>query len=694
MQAEIDEWDYNEVLRQVPIAGQDAWMLNVLEYSMNLMRTQDIFGCNLRSTFGGQFCLMKANKGMARTYEAEMQSYYPSASHGLADNYHLVHVNLNTYPNMNALDFPDDQKSFVKTDDPPNHKQQPDSFSVMHFKNVAGENKTMAVLYEGENHKKNQKAPGKGGWLWNKMFQAMGRCHDIDSTVSGVMITAVMHKHNPRDYAADAEKPHFAQMAAAYLRAHVKLLARLLEYNRVTNKSDSWIGRQLQAFRPPAPVSADEHYDFVCTINAQIHEGYSETHTSSTGEHLLEVAKESEGKEFEAYMTAVWDFYPQYQYREIELGPRLRQWRTPVYRLQFQAGHRDTKGMNVVIHAVQRARSDALLETAPRLIVGVLYPMHVHELVEHLRASHDRLPSHIKKKPNAQFVFEVPTDELDTLLEWSDAPNDEAWMFGLQMRHVVNIFNLWQQDYAQIQHAVDATELANVPRRANLPRLPDVDDILKKLSMKRNDRKGRALSCETTGYFMFILPLMYMSMAVFRQITQELQYQTGDANTEKQWTAFQKTFLHERLARDNGAKTVSKTQGRLFTGQMKSLFSVILKATHEECEELTFDKFLIVFLEKECGWEEIDRPDSPAMIFKILRTTTLLAAQTLAKQVLSAPPARYTQILETFPLGLQTEIKYAMGRLASFLFFKASDWGGEQQDSDETDAEEDAEEDF
>jgi hypothetical protein len=79
-------------------------------------------------------------------------------------------------------------------------------------------------------------------------------------------------------------------------------------------------------------------------------------------------------------------------------------------------------------------------------------------------------------------------------------------------------------------------------------------------------------------------------------------------------------------------------------------------------------------LEKECGWRDIDEPASPAIIFKILRTTHVLSAQTLAKQVLSSPPLRYTQILETFPLGLQTEIQYVMGHLASFFFFKTKDW--------------------
>jgi hypothetical protein len=62
--------------------------------------------------------------------------------------------------------------------------------------------------------------------------------------------------------------------------------------------------------------------------------------------------------------------------------------------------------MNVIIHAVRRARSDALLESPGGSIVGVLYLMHVHELVEHLRGSHTNL--HQKKN-------QCPLPESDTV---------------------------------------------------------------------------------------------------------------------------------------------------------------------------------------------------------------------------------------------------------------------------------------
>jgi hypothetical protein len=506
------------------------------------------------------------------------------------------------------------------------------------------------------------------------------------------MISAVMHKHNPADFTTDTETPHFAQMAVAYLRAHVKLLTYLLEYNRSNTKSGTWIGKQLATLRRVASVSADDRYDFVCTINATIHDAFSDSHVSYTGQHLLETAQESEGNEYYTYLEAVCTLYPHLRGSEIELGARLLAWQTPVYRMQFRAGSAGAHGMNVVIHAVLRAPNDALFPGLTRPILGVLYPMHVQALVDHLRAVYAQRQSHIKRTPR-QIIFEVPSDSMRELLGWSLTVNED-WMFGHRMRNVSSVWNLWDLDFQGVQDAVQRTENVNAIRALDRPVRSRLLNVLEKLEEKKTLVKNRALSCETTGYFMFILPLMYMSMAVFRKVSMELQYQTGDESTKKQWAVFVKTFLHERLARDNNVQIVSTTQGLLFTSTTKSLFSVIMKATHLECQEIVLEGTLTVFLKRECGWHDIDRANSPAMIFKILRTTNLLSAQTLAQQVLSDPPPRYTEILETFPLGLQTEIKYAMGRLASFIFFKNRDYDGhEEEESDGTNADEDEDED-
>jgi hypothetical protein len=204
-------------------------------------------------------------------------------------------------------------------------------------------------------------------------------------------------------------------------------------------------------------------------------------------------------------------------------------------------------------------------------------------------------------------------------------------------------------------------------------------NFLQKLKDKTSLKVGRALSCEMTGYFMFILPLMYMNMSVFRQISDDLDYSTGKCSTNDQWTLFVDSFIEEVISRDKQADVVSSTQGMLFTKKSKSLFKTIVLAAHDEFKDYPLDPTLQEFLETECGWRDIDRPESPAIIFKMLRTTHLLSAQTLAKEVLGNPPPRYTQLMETLPLGLQTEIKYVMGVLASFFFFKTKDWTGTEE---------------
>ena len=92
----------------------------------------------------------------------------------------------------------------------------------------------MVILYESEYHNINPQTPGDGGWLWNKMFQTMHRFHDTDINVSTVMISDVMHRHRPRDFVGVDKVPHFPDIATHYLKAHVRVVALVLEYNTKT----------------------------------------------------------------------------------------------------------------------------------------------------------------------------------------------------------------------------------------------------------------------------------------------------------------------------------------------------------------------------------------------------------------------------------------------------------------------------
>ena len=677
----IKQWDVNATLAKVAGENPDKWFCSLLEQAMSFLRETKLFP-GLRSAADGKF-LLHGDRFMATSYEKETQQMN-FASFSLPDNFHLHELSVCTYDSEAALDRGAKSHTVYPKAEIPNHRQRPDAFALMRFKTDANDDRIMTVVYEGENHDKNKKNVGGGGWLWSKMFQAMGRCHDTDNSVSGVMISAVMHKHDPRNFTKDIKSQHFVNIARDYLKAHVLLIARLLEYNTKSVKAQSWIGAKLHRLR--APTHTDAHYDFVCTINAEFIGRLTGAMSTSTGHTLLQSAILSPGQEYARYTKLAETLYPSVVGHDVQLGDRLDNWETPVYRMQFRTGGAsDTaRGMNVVIHAVLRAPVNALVDRAG--IRGVLYPKHIEALCAHLKRHCVPKPSHIRRTKR-QEIFEVPVEDLDDFLTWTPQPPPAGaaapapaapvhWMFGLQLRCVRSIWKFWDLDYDDLQDNAEEVKEFN---ETDPPPPNFMKSFLQKLQDQTTLKNGRALSCEVTGYFMFILPIMYMSMSVFRQISDDLDYVTGTCVTRKQWTFFVDSFVEEIISRDNQANTVSSTQGLLFTKKSKSLFKTIVMATHDEFADYPLDATLQDFLEKECGWRDIDRPESPAIIFKMLRTTHLLSAQTLAKEVLSSPPPRYTQLLETFPLGLQTEVKYVMGHLASFFFFKTKDWAGTEK---------------
>jgi hypothetical protein len=166
-------------------------------------------------------------------------------------------------------------------------------------------------------------------------------------------------------------------------------------------------------------MTGTERYDFVCTINASIHASSAESKVCYTGTELLERMETSEGEEYEKYLRSVRDLYPRIQGHHIELGECLEDWNTYVYRIEFTTSGDGIRGMNVVIHAVLRAPSDALISGVHSEIVGVLYPKHIDELIGHMKGGKERKYSLIPRRPK-QKIFEVPAKELEMFLQWVD----------------------------------------------------------------------------------------------------------------------------------------------------------------------------------------------------------------------------------------------------------------------------------
>jgi hypothetical protein len=94
-------------------------------------------------------------------------------------------------------------------------------------KTEANEQRRMVILYESDYYNMNPWKPGDGVWLRNKMFQTMIRFHDTCINVSGVMISVVMHRDNPRDF-VDADK----------VRMYIHMCVDHHWYNHKTNKDE------------------------------------------------------------------------------------------------------------------------------------------------------------------------------------------------------------------------------------------------------------------------------------------------------------------------------------------------------------------------------------------------------------------------------------------------------------------------
>jgi hypothetical protein len=552
----------------------------------------------------------------------------------------------------------------------------------------------MAIVYEAECHNKDaEKRPGDGGFLCNKMFQDMGRCHDTNPEVSGVVICSVMFQHNKESFANRTQTCHFDRIACAFLQAHVRLLYYLIEYNRVKDKDTSWIGGQLK--KKMKGFKHTDIFDFVCAINAT-----SNNHVcSSNGEGLLATLKTGKGAEYAHY---IWQMRRTFGFGihsladcDINLGERLQNWEVTYERLTFNTTVDEKRvGMKVVIYCVLRAPLNALVNSAARRldpIRGVLYPVHIHALVSSLTPTADLRPSLVNAKQTK--LFRVHSRRLHNLLVWrrTHGPQPDVlpslW-FGFGVHTTINIWNLEDRTVEQLTQSVSRMNLRNAQR----PQAQHQRNVIENFRQKRGNHKNVALASELTGYLKFILPLMYLGMSSFIKISDDLQYSTGADDTHKAFDEFVDSKKEDNVVRGKNSSGIvtSIKSGALFSSKSNSLFKTIISSMHEEHAEVDFDPSLEAFLQKECGWENIRVSSSPAMIFKILGVTHLLSAHNFAKQVVASPPPRYTQILQTFPAGLQIEVDFVMRELAGHTLFKTNFWQNVQEAVSEDDTDDNA----
>lgn len=260
--------------------------------------------------------------------------------------------------------------------------QRPDSVSLLKLTNQ-GEDKKVCICFEGDAHNLDANKANAGMFSYEKMFQDVSLCHDVNRDVPGIFITSVLLKHDKLKF------PTFADWAQQFLKEHVLLVEQLLQY--ISNKETSSIHRALQRIDKNLADTSD--FDFYCWINAQGDEGKGwdafEKNVDECFDLMLEKPNEDE-------LKGVLELRKMY-------NPPANDWvseklaqknNVPVdglFKNKFNAMAIRTNlhGMPVVIFAVPRVKMadiDDFVRDAAHPCSGMWYPMHVHRYVASLNA--------------------------------------------------------------------------------------------------------------------------------------------------------------------------------------------------------------------------------------------------------------------------------------------------------------------
>ena len=249
--------------------------------------------------------------------------------------------------------------------------QRPDSISLLKLTSGDVERK-VCICFEGDGHNIDAPKTQEGGmYLYEKMFQDASLCHDQNSHVPAIFITSALFTHE------DARFPVFQDWSAQFLKTHVVLVERLLQY--VAHKSTSWIHIQLAEINAEA---AARQFDFFCWINA------GSVADQVVGRSVVECKDwmaANEGQhhgEFQQVLEMRKKFYGpcEIEYDDAEDG--LLQNKFEAIVLKFSEN-----GMPVVIFAVPRLEESdakALAVDRTHACSGLWYPQHVDAYVSEL----------------------------------------------------------------------------------------------------------------------------------------------------------------------------------------------------------------------------------------------------------------------------------------------------------------------
>jgi len=247
--------------------------------------------------------------------------------------------------------------------------QRPDSISRL--KLTSGDvARQVCICFEGDGHDLDAaKAGGSGMYSYEKMFQDASLCHDVSPGVPAIFITSALFTHE------DARFPAFQDWSAQFLKTHVLLVERLLQY--VAEKETSWIHRQLAAI--DAAV-AGRQFDFFCWINAVYNGDTVVTKGVAQCAVWMAANEQQHHGEFEQVFEMRKKFYATGPLAFDDAADGLQKSTFEARVLKFSEN-----GMSVVIFAVPRLEThdaQTLAQNKGLACSGLWYPEHVAAYVE------------------------------------------------------------------------------------------------------------------------------------------------------------------------------------------------------------------------------------------------------------------------------------------------------------------------
>ena len=349
--------------------SKDQWMSGVLERALRIVARSAAKG---EQEFGLSPFLRDSVK-FAVSEDKELGTFYRDNVNGIFSQRYL-----GQYFPIDNVELKTDNNTSIHVQG----TQRPDSISLLNLTSK-GKDQKVCICFEGDAHDLDANKSNAGMFSYEKMFQDVSLCHDVNPNVPGIFITSVLWKHDKYVF------PTFSNWAEQFLKEHVLLVEQLLQY--ISDKETSSIHRALCGI--DKGMAETREFDFFCWINAQDVKNEGFESFDSTVEECFNVMYEKTRDNNEE-LKDVLKWRNMYGTRNDWVAGKVAGQTNSSDDGLENSGFRaitirsNVNGIPVVIFAVPRVSKDALnglVVDRTTQCSGMWYPMHVHAYVDSLK---------------------------------------------------------------------------------------------------------------------------------------------------------------------------------------------------------------------------------------------------------------------------------------------------------------------